>query len=319
MDQKDKSKAICKQVEYYFSDANIVRDSFLKNLLSSNGGWAPLEIMQKFNRIAAYKTTTEELAEILKQSKFLIVEKNKVRRATDIPESYNAEKRSVVIKRFPSECTLSMLETFFEPFEDIVARIFMRRDKDKTFTGDVILEMKTEEQAKDFLSKNLEYKSVEPSSKTENESENEEHNRKKQKVESVIPLKIFPAEEYIGKIREKRQEKRKEKKEKGKKEIIETFIDKIFQFTIEKTNGEKTTDEETEELKISDIKKHIQGTAFVDIPNKSIRMKQKSEQLPEIEIKDLKLKFRKLTAEEVEKYCDGLTLDGNRRVRHKNR
>ena len=43
--------AMCKQVDFYFGSGNLPTDGYLKSLLDENG-WAPLEVIDKFNRLA---------------------------------------------------------------------------------------------------------------------------------------------------------------------------------------------------------------------------------------------------------------------------
>ena len=42
---------ICKQIEFYLSDANLLHDNFFKKLLKEHKNWVPFESLVKCNKI----------------------------------------------------------------------------------------------------------------------------------------------------------------------------------------------------------------------------------------------------------------------------
>lgn len=65
----DIAAKICKQVEFYFSDSNIVKDKFLKGKIAENAeGWVPIEILANFNRMKQLSTDINVITDALKAS-----------------------------------------------------------------------------------------------------------------------------------------------------------------------------------------------------------------------------------------------------------
>ena len=68
--------SVLKQVEYYFSDANLPKDKFLTaECAKSTEGWVDLAVIMSFNRIKQLlpSGSADELADALRASKILIV------------------------------------------------------------------------------------------------------------------------------------------------------------------------------------------------------------------------------------------------------
>lgn len=146
---------ILKQVEFYFSDANLPRDRFLQEELKKNEeGWIGLSVIASFKRMQALSTDLAVIAESLKESSLVEVSADgaSVRRTVAVPEtSSDNMKTSVVIRGFaPETTTLEQLEEFFGQIctENTVAAIRLRRNpQTKAFKGSVFLHLKTEEEA----------------------------------------------------------------------------------------------------------------------------------------------------------------------------
>lgn len=146
---------ILKQVEFYFSDANLPRDRFLQEELKKNEeGWISLSVIASFKRIQALSTDLAVIAESLKESSLVEVSADgaSVRRTVAVPEtSADNMKTSVVVRGFaPETTTLEQLEEFFAQVctENTVAAIRLRRNpQTKAFKGSVFLHLKTEEEA----------------------------------------------------------------------------------------------------------------------------------------------------------------------------
>lgn len=148
---------IIKQVEFYFSDANLPRDRFLQEeLKKSEEGWISLATIATFARMKALASSVEEIAAALRTaSEESILEVSEdganVRRKTPLPEAVDNMRTSVFIRGFPTEeeVTLEALESFFEGActKGTVAAIRMRRHpQTKAFKGSVFLQLKSDEE-----------------------------------------------------------------------------------------------------------------------------------------------------------------------------
>ncbi|XP_013181347.1 PREDICTED: la protein homolog [Papilio xuthus] len=158
--------AVIRQVEYYFSDVNLPRDKFLREQVTLDDGWVPLDVLTKFNRLAKLSTDIEVIANALAKSTSGLLEisddNKKVRRNPELPiPEMNEERRkemmarTVYAKGFPKDSTLDDLLKFFKDY-DGVENIIMRRYQDRQtkkrhFKGSVFLTFKTKEQADKFM------------------------------------------------------------------------------------------------------------------------------------------------------------------------
>lgn len=153
---------ILKQVEFYFSDANLPNDKFLWTTTQKNeGGWIPIATICAFKRMSRFsKVSPEDIAAALKQSKDLleVSEDNlKVRRQKPLVEPKKEEKqeqfaRSIYAKGFGEETSTSQfdIEKFFEQYGE-VKQVRLRRNDDKQFKGSVFVEFAKLEDAQKFV------------------------------------------------------------------------------------------------------------------------------------------------------------------------
>ncbi|KAH8321251.1 hypothetical protein KR059_008486 [Drosophila kikkawai] len=160
-------RAIIRQVEYYFGDANLNRDKFLSEQIAKNEeGWVPLTVLITFKRLAALSTDTEEILAALNKSEEGLIQisedKQSLRRHPErpIPE-HNEERRKEIqdrtayAKGFPLDSEMSALLDFASAYEKVV-NVTMRKHFDKPtksykFKGSIFLTFETKEQAKSFL------------------------------------------------------------------------------------------------------------------------------------------------------------------------
>ncbi|XP_062208078.1 la-related protein 1A-like isoform X2 [Phragmites australis] len=70
------------QVEYYFSDANLEHDNFLKSLMDEHG-WVSVSKVADFNRLKKMTTDVHLIVDALSSSTLLEVQDNKIRRRSD--------------------------------------------------------------------------------------------------------------------------------------------------------------------------------------------------------------------------------------------
>ncbi|KAI3875386.1 hypothetical protein MKW98_000063 [Papaver atlanticum] len=94
------SLKIVKQVEYYFSDANLATtDHLIKFISKDSEGFVPISIVASFKKIKALVSGLAQLASVLKKSSKLVVSEDgkKVRRQTPFTESDMEELQSRII------------------------------------------------------------------------------------------------------------------------------------------------------------------------------------------------------------------------------
>ncbi|EDV31475.1 uncharacterized protein Dana_GF15376 [Drosophila ananassae] len=168
-DFSKQERAIIRQVEYYFGDANLNRDKFLREQIGKNeDGWVPLSVLITFKRLASLSTDFEEIVAALNKSEEGLIQisedKQSLRRHPErpIPE-HNEERRKEIQERtayakgFPLESQMTELLDFFASYDKVV-NITMRKHYDKPtksykFKGSIFLTFETKEQATDFLAK----------------------------------------------------------------------------------------------------------------------------------------------------------------------
>nr|AAL68124.1 AT22034p [Drosophila melanogaster] len=160
-------RAIIRQVEYYFGDANLNRDKFLREQIGKNeDGWVPLSVLVTFKRLASLSTDLSEIVAALNKSEEGLVEisedKLSLRRHPErpIPE-HNEERRKEIQERtayakgFPLDSQISELLDFAANYDKVV-NLTMRKHYDKPtksykFKGSIFLTFETKDQAKAFL------------------------------------------------------------------------------------------------------------------------------------------------------------------------
>ncbi|XP_028160865.1 la protein homolog [Ostrinia nubilalis] len=202
--------AIIRQVEYYFSDANLPRDKFLREQVKLDDGWVPLDVLTRFNRLAKLSTDTDLIANVLNNSTSGLLEvsedNKKIRRNPELPiPEMNEERRkemtarTIYAKGFPKEALLDDILKYFKQFEEVenvIMRKYLERStKRRLFKGSVFATFKTKDQATKFMeTKDLKYEET--------------------------PLITFWQDEYLQQKQEEYQAKKdkRDKKHKDKEE-----------------------------------------------------------------------------------------------------
>ena len=140
---------ILKQVEFYFGDANLPRDKFLKETIEKNNGWVPIATIASFSRMKAISEDLDLITKALSGESSLIEldeEQKNVRRKVSLPEDLNVVARSVIAEGFPKEMTLDEIIEFLGKFASVEAvRMQRERNEDKAFRGTALVVLKTEE------------------------------------------------------------------------------------------------------------------------------------------------------------------------------
>jgi len=164
------SAKIKKQVEFYFSDSNIVKDAFLKSKVeSTEGGWVAASLLASFKRVK--EMLKEGGVEEANAAKFICDavngvedlevdnEKLQIRRKNPIPEKTDADARTIYVKGWPRdpEPTLEAVSDFYTAQGVKVLCVRLRRSEYGRyrghFKGTLTVELATVEQAKELLEK----------------------------------------------------------------------------------------------------------------------------------------------------------------------
>lgn len=70
---EDRKKKLREQIEYYYSDANLCKDVYLRSFMNAEG-WTPLELIAEFPKVKAYNVSEKQILEALKLSSTLEVD-----------------------------------------------------------------------------------------------------------------------------------------------------------------------------------------------------------------------------------------------------
>ena len=122
------------QVEFYFSDANILKDAFLlKHVRRNKQGYVSLKLITSFRKMKSLSKDYREVAFSLRQSEHLEVneEGTKVRRGQPLPDyDETTPSRSVVAVNLPFENpTIENVAELFKPCGDIALIRVLRPGK----------------------------------------------------------------------------------------------------------------------------------------------------------------------------------------------
>ncbi|TQE07557.1 hypothetical protein C1H46_006877 [Malus baccata] len=73
---------IFNQIEYYFSDANLIKDDFLRSNMDAQG-WVPISLIANFPRVKSLTTNIQLILDSLRGSSIVEVQDDKVRRRNE--------------------------------------------------------------------------------------------------------------------------------------------------------------------------------------------------------------------------------------------
>ncbi|XP_066305191.1 la-related protein 7-like isoform X1 [Branchiostoma lanceolatum] len=113
---KKLQNAVREQMEFYFSDANLHRDRFLKKEMEKEKeGWIDLSIILNFNKMKQLTSDPKMVVRSLRNSELLQVnaEKTKVRRTKPLAEPVQMDERTVYVECLPRTVTHEWIKTTF--------------------------------------------------------------------------------------------------------------------------------------------------------------------------------------------------------------
>ncbi|XP_054727004.1 la-related protein 7 [Anastrepha obliqua] len=113
--------AIRKQMEFYFGDANLLKDRFLKQLIDKDP-YVPLEIFLNFNKLKALTTSVEDISKSLSNSELLELDEKqlRVKRKTALPVERNVDNKTLYVEALPAAADHDWVRQEFERFGSVV-------------------------------------------------------------------------------------------------------------------------------------------------------------------------------------------------------
>lgn len=148
--KKLRYKAVREAMEFYFSDANLAKDRYLRELFE-NDPYIPLEEFLKFNKIKALVSTVEELAKAVKKSEILELSEDslKVHRTTPVQfkDQETEDACTIYVENLPPEVTHDQLTKVFSQFGKVVYVSLPVYEKTKAKKGFGFVEFDTVEDA----------------------------------------------------------------------------------------------------------------------------------------------------------------------------
>lgn len=150
---------ILAQIEYYFSDLNVIKDKFLQEEFKKNDGWVKLETLLRFARLKQLTSDEDRLVNALSEKKSDIIEldlKNKqVKRTKPVPDADQLQKdldlRTVHISGFPTEYEFDTLQKFCTQYGEVESVSMRRYFKTRCFKGCIHVVFKKQEDAQKVL------------------------------------------------------------------------------------------------------------------------------------------------------------------------
>lgn len=134
MNREELKNSVLKQIEYYFSDENLIRGKYLNQLIKKSGdGWIHLNVLVSFKRLARLTTDVKLIGKLLCQSNSKVIElskdKQRVRRIYNKqPPKKNHENvsemisRSAYIEGFSKDLDIDFLVNFFSQSTNLIIR-----------------------------------------------------------------------------------------------------------------------------------------------------------------------------------------------------
>lgn len=155
----DLNEKISKQLDYYFSDVNVIKDKFLQEEFKKDDGWIKLEVLMTFSRLQQLTKDINQVGIALKDSKSDIVEfdegKGQVRRRKPLPdvEEYkkDLDNRTVHIAGFPTDYNFEDLRRFCVQFGPVESVAMRRHFKTRFFKGCIHVVFKEKADAKKVI------------------------------------------------------------------------------------------------------------------------------------------------------------------------
>ena len=283
---------IKKQIEFYFSDANFRVDAFMKQQSLLNNGFIPIDTILTFKKMKELNADKDLIKKSIADSKTVECKDDCLKKIeTEEFKNYvcdtDIDSRCLYISGFNKESTLEDIENILASMNPLLIR--MRRQKNKKFSGSVFVELKNEEAVENALKMeipcNIEEDIDEKAKRLKNESNN---------------LIIMRKKDFLL---QKENLTEQQKLQDARNALKDDYAGKLFRY------------EAADDLNISNIKKIVKDSAFVDLKEKVVRLKfSKDFEIKEYENEGTVVKIRKLTKEEVHDYCDKIPVRPKQKI-----
>lgn len=140
---------IKKQVEFYFSESNYRKDTFLRAAAESDPeGFVPITVLLTFNKLKQLTNEVEKVAEAVSESTIVSLssDNKKIKRIEPLPDVDTSSDRTLYVKGFPVDDKDVTIESISEQFSKFgkVLYVRLRRDNDKKFKGSCFVEFSTQ-------------------------------------------------------------------------------------------------------------------------------------------------------------------------------
>ena len=150
-------EAIKKQVEFYFSDANYRKDTFLRCAAENDAeGFVPISTLLTFNKLKSLTQNESDVAAALKDSTEVVVSEDgsRIRRKDALPENDTSKTRTLYVKGYPIDDPDVSIESIQKDFSIFGKVLMVRCRKDphtKKFKGSCFIEFSSEEEMKNAV------------------------------------------------------------------------------------------------------------------------------------------------------------------------
>ncbi|KAH8327444.1 la-related protein 7 [Drosophila kikkawai] len=109
--------SIRSQMEFYFGDANLSKDRFLRRYVDQDP-YVPLEVFLTFNKIKTLTQDAQQIAKSLSNSQLLELDESglKVKRKTKLPKQRDVNDKTLYVEALPANATHDWLKEVFSRY-----------------------------------------------------------------------------------------------------------------------------------------------------------------------------------------------------------
>eukprot|EP00341_Mesodinium_pulex_P012839 CAMPEP_0116925232 /NCGR_PEP_ID=MMETSP0467-20121206/23996_1 /TAXON_ID=283647 /ORGANISM="Mesodinium pulex, Strain SPMC105" /LENGTH=352 /DNA_ID=CAMNT_0004604237 /DNA_START=50 /DNA_END=1109 /DNA_ORIENTATION=+ len=140
------ASTIKRQIEFYFSDSNFRKDTFLREAAAEDtDGFVPIATLLTFNKLKNMTTDSLAIANAVSESISVVVseDKSKIRRAVPLPDDDKSKECTLYVKGFPENDDTVTIEAITEQFSAYgnVCMVRLRKDNiTRQFKGSCFVE-----------------------------------------------------------------------------------------------------------------------------------------------------------------------------------
>ncbi|KAL5277590.1 LARP7 family protein [Megaselia abdita] len=247
---------IRQQIEFYFGDANLAKDRFVRELIQKDP-YVPLSVFLTFNKIKKFTTSLDEIRKSLETSTFLKLSEDgdKVRRITEIQENRDVDGKTLYVEALPTKADHDWIKSSFSKFGPVTYVSLPRYKVSKRIKEFAFIEFEKDESVEKAMKFFKEFggclclESTDPGklmsvttfikeqnnedSNEENQSNSEEPPMKKAKLENTESSTAGETETEDKDEKEgETSEKKKSRKRRKKKKVSSTYDGELKELRI---------------------------------------------------------------------------------------